>query len=413
MRENVQGGHIPMARFRWLGAFGVCFSLCMAAQETPPPPASSGQSTPSGPPVSLIPRSHEEREQRYQANHRVILNVRVTDAAGKPVTGLKEDDFTLLDETRPQKIVSFRAVHGAADSTREHVLLVLDSLNNSPRNFGFERKGIERFLRQNQGQLPYPMAIVLLSASGTKASQPSRDPGFLIEELRKLSDNLHQFGCGDDEDDTGLAFVSGVGMPTLPTSRRAKAQSAQALDCLNQRFRGSVSTLDRLAREQVEIPGQALVIWAGPGWPTLTGGEFLPDSPAMRHNYFAYLADLSTSLREAQVTLNAVSSPNLTRDVGFELEEKTASLDRAPKADEATAGNFALPVLAYQTGGQVLVDKDIAADIAACIKDAESYYAVSFDSAPTIEGPQYHSIQVRVNQPGLTVRTTTAYYSQP
>jgi VWFA-related protein len=412
MRVNVQG-IIGMARFHWLGAFGVCFALGMAAQETPPPPASSGQSTTPGPPVTLIPRSHEEREQRFQANHHVILNVQVTDAAGKPVAGLKEDDFTLLDETRPQKIASFRAVHGGTSSTREHVLLVLDTLNNSAWNFGYERKGIERFLRQNQGRLAYPMSIVLLSTSGATASQPSTDAGFLIEELKKVSDHVHQFGCGDNQGDTGLSFVSGVGMPSLPISE-AEAQSARAADCLNQRFRRSVQALDQLARDEVEIPGRVLVIWAGPGWPTLKGGEFRPDTQAMQHNYFAYLANLSTSLREAQVTLDAVSSPHLIRDVALDREESSAFLNRAPKPDEASASNFALPVLAYQTGGQVLEDNnDIAHDIAACIRDAESYYAVSFDSVPAAEGPEYHSIRVQVDQPGLTVRTSTAYYSQP
>jgi hypothetical protein len=66
------------------------------------------------------------------------------------------------------------------------------------------------------------------------------------------------------------------------------------------------------------------------------------------------------------------------------------------------------------TGGRVLDgSKDISAGVAACLADADSYYALSFDSAPAVKTGEYHSLEVMVNKPGATVRTSTAYYSQP
>lgn len=41
---------------------------------------------------------------------RIRLDVVVTDKAGKPVTGLQAQDFTLLDNKNPQKIVYFKAL---------------------------------------------------------------------------------------------------------------------------------------------------------------------------------------------------------------------------------------------------------------------------------------------------------------
>jgi hypothetical protein len=40
----------------------------------------------------------------------VALDVVVTDKSGKPISGLKAEDFTLLDDKQPQKIESFHAV---------------------------------------------------------------------------------------------------------------------------------------------------------------------------------------------------------------------------------------------------------------------------------------------------------------
>lgn len=42
----------------------------------------------------------------------IKLDVVVTDGAGQAVAGLQQQDFTLLDNKKPQPILSFRAVDG-------------------------------------------------------------------------------------------------------------------------------------------------------------------------------------------------------------------------------------------------------------------------------------------------------------
>ena len=46
------------------------------------------------------------------ADRRITLDVVVTDHSGKPVPGLQQQDFTLLDNKQPQPIVDFRAADG-------------------------------------------------------------------------------------------------------------------------------------------------------------------------------------------------------------------------------------------------------------------------------------------------------------
>jgi hypothetical protein len=123
---------------------------------------------------------------------------------------------------------------------------------------------------------------------------------------------------------------------------------------------------------------------------------------------------MSTSLREAHITLDAVASPDMVRAAGIRKEDLALFINRVPTGGEADAGDLSLPVLARQSGGQILVDnKDIAGAVAACIADADAYYALAFDSTAATAASEYRAVNVKVNQPGVSVRTRTAYFSQP
>jgi hypothetical protein len=68
----------------------------------------------------------------------------------------------------------FQAVEGRTARAPVHVILMLDTLNNSFQNVAYERKAIEKYLGQNQGHLSYPVSIALLSDSGVDMGQSSR-----------------------------------------------------------------------------------------------------------------------------------------------------------------------------------------------------------------------------------------------
>jgi VWFA-related protein len=403
-----------MARLSWFGMVYVCFALSSFAQETPLPPATTGPpaSTVHTPPVTLIPRSHEEREDTYRAEHRIVLNVLVTDRSGKPVKGLKEDDFTLLDNGQQRPISSFRVVEGSKGLVPARVVLMLDTVNNNPRDITNDRKGIEQYLKQSQTRLPYPTSIAILSGSGTRVLQPSQDREALLGELRMLTSGVHQFDCTDEGGGSEQVFTTinlGTGTTILDG-----LHPDQKSGCLNQRFQRSVSALERFATEQEDVPGRVILIWIGSGWPLLLSPEFRQDSAALKRNFFDNLVLVSTALREAQVTLDAVFSPDFYRKVELRGDHDNSFFNGVPTEDQMTASSLGLQVLAHRSGGQILTEsKDLGDEIVKCIDDAESYYALSFDSPPATRPGEFHSLQVNVNKPGLTVRTNTGYYGQP
>jgi hypothetical protein len=71
--------------------------------------------------------------------------------------------------------------------------------------------------------------------------------------------------------------------------------------------------LSDLANAQRNVLGRVIIVWIGPGWPLLTGPEFHPDTAEIKENFFDHIVELSRTLREAQVTVDAVSSPDLFR----------------------------------------------------------------------------------------------------
>jgi len=95
----------------------------------------------------------------------IRLDVVVTDKSGNPVTGLRQQDFTLQDKGQPAKIVSFQAFDGvtAKPDPPVEVILVIDELNMPPAQLSEAEREAENFLRQNEGHLGQPVSIYRLT----------------------------------------------------------------------------------------------------------------------------------------------------------------------------------------------------------------------------------------------------------
>ncbi len=318
-------------------------------------------------------------------NRRITLDVVVTDKSGKPIPGLDQQRFTLLDNKQPQKILSFDAVAGGAlkaDPPVEVILLV-DEVNTSFTKVSYERQQIEKFLRQNGGELDRPTSLVFLSDSGVAAGNvSSRDGNALIAEL-----NGHESG--------------------LRTIRRS-----QGIYGASDRVQLSLRAVEQLAGYESSRPGRKLVIWLSPGWPLLSGPREQLTSKDQQ-GLFSTIVALSGALRRARITLYSIDPLGAA-----EGELRTTYYEEfvkgIKKASQVQVGNLGLQVLATQTGGRALYSSnDVAGEIATCVADAAAFYVITFDGLPG-DGPnEYHSLEIKLDKPGLTARTRSGYYAQP
>lgn len=346
-------------------------------------PGLAQQSPPQSP---LAPRAEGATAPR-ESGRRITLDIVVTDKSGKPVPGLQQQDFTLLDDKQPQAILSFRATDLAAnDSTNVvdsplQVILLVDAVNTSFRSVGYARQELQKFLQKDDGKLSLPTSLVIVTDTSQGQSQPTLDGNALVETLNSNQSGLRTIGRSQ-------GFYGGA-----------------------DRFQISIDTLEKLTSHLATQPGRKLLIWLSPGWPLLSGPEVQLSAKSQAW-LFQTVVGLSTDLREDRVTLYSVDPLGMEEGMGrtFYYENFLKGVSSANKVQN---GNLALQVLAAQSGGRVLTSSnDIEKLITSCLEDSRAFYTLSFDSPPADHSNEYHSLQIKISKPGLSAHTRTGYYAQ-
>ena len=311
---------------------------------------------------------------------RIHLDVVVTDKAGKPVSGLELKDFTLLDDGRPAKILSFHGIDAVAQAASKpvEVILMLDAVNLGIQAVARTRLQLADFLRQNGGHLAEPVSIFVFNDDGAKVlAQPSMDGNLLATQLEQSESKMRVI---------------------------RRSSQYEGLD----RFELSLKWISIIAQTEAKRPDKKLLVWAGPGWPLLDRAVDL--STKDQQGLFNSIVFLSTTLREGHTSLYSVTMGEFNATTflyqGYLKGVKTA--------EKANFPNLQLKVLATQSGGRVVgPDNDIAAQIESCVQDARAFYTLSFDPPKADRANEYHDLKVTVDQTGLTARSSTGYYNQP
>jgi VWFA-related protein len=336
-------------------------------------------------PPQLQPRTAEPAKVPApgRADRQITIDVQVTDKSGAPVRNLQKQDFTLLDDKRPQNIVTFRAVDASAASTTDpiEIVLVIDAVNSSVQVVANERDQVRKFLLRDGGKLAQPVSLVIFSDAGADVQNGSSRDGNALATLL-------------DQKETGLRSV---------TRSQGYWGATERLDM-------SLKTISSLEEYERTRPGRKLMIWISPGWPMLSGPHTLLSSKAEQQFFSSIVAD-STGLRQARVTIYSVDPLGLSDFVNSKYYENFLKGVTTPS--RTLPGNLGLQVLAVQTGGRVFTStNDLASAIADCVADADAFYVLSFDAAKADRADEYHAIQVTVDKPGIKARTRTGYYAQ-
>jgi len=331
----------------------------------------------------LIPQawSQQQPSQAIQpGDSRIYLDVVVTPKSGPPVSGLQQQDFKILDNKVPQPIASFQAFSGS--NAPVEVILVVDGVNTSYQTVAYERSQIENFLRANGGHLAHPTTLAIVTDTETKIQNDYSKDG------NALSAALENY------------------VVSLRVLNRSSGFYGAA-----ERFQISLQALQSLAAREAARPGRKIILWVSPGWPLLSGPRVELD-PKQQQQLFAAVANLSTQLRLARVTLYSID-PRGTSDIGINTFYYQTFVKGVRMPSQVVAGDLGLQVIATQTGGLVLnSSNDVASLLQRCVADTESYYELSFDPTPG-EHDEYHQLELQVAKPGLAVRTRQGYYSQP
>ncbi len=348
----------------------LCMSLSAIAQTNGAGGASSPQAGPSA-------------TATQNADHTLKLDVIVTDKANKLVPGLQQDAFTVLENKRPAKVLSFAQETGTTltpDSTTE-VILVFDEVNTVFSRISFAHDEVSRFLLQNGGKLPFPVSLVFVADTTTQQTNVSRDGNALAKVLAQ-----HK------------------------TVIREGSQNGSSI--AEDRVQHSLKAIDALAANLVEKPGRKMMIWISPGWPVMDGHR-VSLSGAQAKAMFNAILYTTTALRLGRITLYSVDPMGLDNS---DVNRRAFYLDflkGVHDPDEAQLGNMSLQVFAVQSGGQALYGyNSIQEAVSHCIADLDSFYTFTVQGAPADKLNEYHSIEIKLVDKSLKARYPTGYYAQ-
>jgi VWFA-related protein len=311
----------------------------------------------------------------------INLNVVVTPKSGPPVSGLLQQDFTILDNKVPQNILSFQAVRGREAPIE--IVLVVDDVNTGLANIAYERSEIDKFLRTDGGQLAYPLALAFLTDSGIKVQNDfSSDGNALSAALDQYTLGLHSI------------------------------LSSSGIYGAFERFQVSFQALLQLATREATRPGRKIILWISPGWPLLsTPGVEQQLDGKQQQQIFHNVVSLSTLLRQGRITLYSID-PLGTADFAGRAIRWEAFLKGISKPNQADWGDLALQVIATQSGGLVLTSSnDITGSVKQCLADTQAYYELSFAPPLDQKRDEYHHLEVHLADRKLTARTRQGYYS--
>ena len=175
----------------------------------------------------------------------------------------------------------------------------------------------------------------------------------------------------------------------------------------------SLGALQQLAAAAAKQPGRKLLIWVSPGWPILTDPRIQLSSKDQQ-KLFGGIVGISNALRSADLTIYSVDPLGTADAVQGRTTYYQSFLKGVKKPQEVQYGNVALQVFAIQSGGRVLDSQnDIAAEIATAAADASNYYVLTYQAVAGDGPEEYHSIEVKLDQPKLKALTPTGYYAQP
>jgi len=321
-----------------------------------------------------IPTPHNSTTPQIQ------LDVVVTPKSGPPVANLAQSDFTVIDNKVAQPIKAFKAI--SARQKPVNVILVVDAVNTSYSNMGYERSQITVFLKANGGQLAQPTALAIITDTGAQMSQGFSTDGNLI-------------------DDTFEKFAIGLRNITRSTGVYGAEE----------RFQISLKALTNIATSNNSGPGRTIVLWLSPGWPLLSGPG-IQLTASQRQQLFATIVGLSNQLRNDRVTLYSVDSLGTNEGVGrvFLYQEYVKGVS---KPGQVEIGDLSLQALAVQTGGMALNSSDVTGLLHQCLADLDAYYELTVDALPAEQPNEYHHLEVKVDKPGLVARARQGYYAQP
>jgi VWFA-related protein len=356
----------------------------------------------------------------------VLTNVVVRDKkTGKPVTGLKATDFTVIEDKTPQKVVSFdyqnvdQAAQLAEKATvagkasvadllehnfaadpkqlRDHRLIVLFFDLSSMQDEDIDRAVDAANDYVNKQMAPADLvALVSMSTSLSMDQDFTNNKEALLAAIKRYN--------GDDES----GFANGTTGSTDGTGDNANAFAADDTEYNSLNTDRELYAIRAIAKSLEHVDQRKSMLYFSGGL-SRNGIENQASlrtatNEAAKANMAIYSVD--TRGLQALPPGGAANSGSIRGTSAYSGSAVTASLASNYSSQET------LDTLARDTGGKAFFDSnDFAPAFQQIQHDTEAYYILGFRSTNKARDGGYRHLTVKVNRPDVKLEFRPGYYA--
>lgn len=394
--------------------------------------------------------------------HLVVVDVVVSDKQGRPVTGLRPEDFEVEENGKSQKISTFvpagenlapaeplpPGIYSNRPQYRSPggpvIVMLLDAVNTPFADQGYARRQMLSFVRE-QYKPGQKMAIFTLTGPLHVLQDFTSDPQVLYAALQRYKPQAQEFAAAGQPvtsaaagDPTTSSTVTAIDASTAPLSTSnagtlrpsvsAQADSlraaleafagAQASYAEDQRAVLSLNALNSLARILAGLPGRKSIIWVTGNLPF----SLVPENRAMTE---AELEETLPSLNTRRVgehsagTQAAVFRQSHAGDIR-ELEARLASAQvavypidaRGLMMSTSTESQETMLDIAHETGGRAYVNQnEIKVGVERVFQDSAATYTLGYYPENKKYDGKYRQIKVKVKRDSVDVQSRRGYFA--
>jgi VWFA-related protein len=427
--------------------FGITWVACAHL------PALAQQSQPASAPASI-----PEPTIRISVR-RVVVDVVVTDSSGVPVKGLKQSDFRVTEDGKPQQLRSFTSYQPETDTqpvpppphlppntftnlSRSPLhgpptVILYDLLNTPLDSQSYARAQLLKFLKQRSVSGQVAIFVLtdklhmlqgftddedqLIAALNSQQAKPSKSLKLQgSDEVNQTSNDLirtegNQNGSDASQD---VSYQTIVGM-------LQHMETVEQNELRDRRVDITTEALEEIARFLVGLPGRKNLLWLSGSFPS----GVLPVEDAVGDGAFVTTRNYSSDVKQATDLLNLSHvavypvdvrglqvNPMFNAGSNQAFEPGTGKDLKAVRnfSEQNDAEHTTMDVIGDETGGRAFYNTNgLTQAVAQAVQDGSTYYSLSY--APTnhvYDGKERH-IQVTLLQPGYHLEYRKTYFAEP
>ena len=395
----------------------------------------------------------------------VIVDVVASDGKGHPVTDLKPEDFTIMEEGSSQQIKIFNFQQPAASDqaplataklppnmvtnvptykpNRTMSVLLLDGLNTDNNSQKYARQEMLKYL----SKLPagQPVAVFLLGNRLRMIQDFTTDPQMLKEAVEKLKGQSSPTLQTDPAVSAAAsASLLEMGLPQMLAQMQLFQQENQAAQT-DLRVAMTMNALMALARTLAGYPGRKNLIWVSSAFPAhlfvdtqgaVSGDPRRQEAALTQQNsYSDAIERLASALSNARVAVYPVDTRGVTnygvysnlsntdsngnylgntaagRTGSSALEASSAMGAELGKTTEGLqAAHSTMNTVAQRTGGRAFYNtNDLTGSIKEGIEDGSTYYTLGYYPENKDWNGKFRKIVVKLNRPGVKLHYREGY----